>query len=68
MSILASNINVDYSGMGSVLASRAAGYLIATALGAVLQNIVKKHSNGLLVLSFLLPAIGNILVYLYREI
>ncbi|CAF3548032.1 unnamed protein product [Adineta steineri] len=57
MPVLIQNINVDYSGMGSVLASRAAGYLVANLLGAILQNIVKKHSEGLLVCAFILPAI-----------
>ena len=42
MGILAANIHVDFSGMGSVLASRGAGYLVANILGAILQNVVKK--------------------------
>ncbi len=58
MSILAANVNVHYSGMGSVLASRGAGYLVANILGAILQNIVKKHSDGILACAFILPAIG----------
>ena len=59
MSILATNIQVTYSGMGSVLAARSAGYLIANLLGAVLQIIVKNHSEGLLFCAFILPAIGK---------
>ncbi|CAF2658407.1 unnamed protein product [Rotaria sp. Silwood2] len=58
MPILASNVQVDYSGMGSALASRAAGYLIANIFGAFLPNIVKQHSEGLLVCAFILPAIA----------
>ncbi|CAF3907492.1 unnamed protein product [Rotaria sp. Silwood1] len=58
MPILASNVNVDYSGMGSALALRAAGYLIANISAAFLQNIVKKHSEGLLICAFVLPAIA----------
>jgi hypothetical protein len=59
MPILAANANVDYSGMGSALASRGAGYLAANILGVILQNIVKIHSDGLLVCAFILPAIGK---------
>ncbi|CAF1509492.1 unnamed protein product, partial [Adineta steineri] len=55
--ILAANIQVTYSGMGSVLASRSAGYLIANLLGAILQNIVKNHSEGLLFCAFILPGV-----------
>ncbi|CAF1195854.1 unnamed protein product [Adineta steineri] len=57
LSIIAANLKVTYSGMGSVLASRSAGYLIADLLGAILQNIVKNHSEGLLFCAFILPAI-----------
>ncbi|CAF4000005.1 unnamed protein product, partial [Rotaria sp. Silwood1] len=57
MPILAVNAQVDYSGMGSALASRSAGYLVVNILGAILQNIVKKHSEGLLVCAFILSAI-----------
>ncbi|CAF4050395.1 unnamed protein product [Rotaria sordida] len=57
MPTLAANIKVTYSGMGSVLASRSAGYLFGNLLGAILQNIVKKHSEGLLFFAFILPAI-----------
>jgi hypothetical protein len=60
MPILAANINVTFTGMGSVLASRSAGYLVANMCGAILQNIVKKHSEGLLFCAFILPAIGKI--------
>lgn len=60
MPILAANIKVTYSGMGSVLASRSAGYLIANLLGAILQSIVKNHSEGLLFCAFILPALGKI--------
>ncbi len=67
MPILAANANVDYSGMGSVLASRGAGYLAANILGAILQHIVKKHSHGLLVCGFILPAIGKILLDLNKK-
>lgn len=56
--ILSKNVNVDYSGMSSALASRSAGYLIANIFGALLQNIVKKHSEALLVCAFILPAFG----------
>ncbi|CAF3483464.1 unnamed protein product [Rotaria socialis] len=57
MSIVAANAKVDYSGMSSALAARSAGYLIANIFGAIFQNIVKKHSEGLLVCAFILPAI-----------
>lgn len=63
MPILANNINVEFSGMGSALASRSAGYLVANILGVILQNIVKTHSEGLLVIAFILPAIGNSFFY-----
>lgn len=58
MSILANNANVDYGGMGSALASRSGGYFVANILGVVLPNLVKKHSDGLLAIAFILPAIG----------
>lgn len=61
MPILAANIQVHYNGMGSVLASRGIGYLVANILGVLLQRIVKRHSEGLLLLAFILSAIGNIL-------
>jgi hypothetical protein len=67
MPILAANANVDNSGMGSVLASRGAGYLVANILGVILQNIVKKHSDGLLICAFILPAIGEIFFHLHRK-
>lgn len=60
MPSIAANIGVDFSGMGSVLASRGAGYLVATLFGAALPNIVKKHSEALLACAFVLPAIGKI--------
>lgn len=56
---LAHNVKETFSGVGSALASRSAGYFIANILGAILQNMVKKHSEGLLALAFILPAIGN---------
>jgi len=59
MKIITENIRVDFSGIGSALAARSAGYFVANILGAILQNIVKKHSEGLLVCAFILPAIGN---------
>jgi predicted MFS family arabinose efflux permease len=57
MPVVAANIHADYSGMGSALASRGAGYLAANILGVILQNIVKKHSDGILICAFILPAI-----------
>ncbi len=68
MSILAANVNVHYSGMGSVLASRGAGYLVANILGAILQNIVKKHSDAILACAFILAAIGRIYPYFNKNI
>jgi hypothetical protein len=68
MPILAANAKVDFNGMGSVLASRGVGYLMANILGAVAQNMVKKHSEGLLVCAFILPAIGKISSYLNQNI
>jgi hypothetical protein len=62
MPILATNIKVDFSGMGSALASRSVGYLAANILGAIFQNVVKKHSDGLLVCAFMTPAIGRICI------
>jgi hypothetical protein len=58
MPVIAANVKVDYNGMGSVLASRGVGYLAANVLAAILQTIVKNHSDGLLICAFLLPAIG----------
>jgi len=66
--ILAANTHVDYNGMGSALASRGAGYLVANILGIILQNIVKKHSDGILVCAYVLPAIGKILLSLNKNI
>ncbi|CAF1425116.1 unnamed protein product [Adineta ricciae] len=57
MQAVASNINVLYNGMGSILASRSAGYFTANILGIVLQNIVKQHSYALLILAFVIPAL-----------
>ena len=59
MPILANNAQVDYSGMGSALGARSGGYFLANILGAVLPNLVKKHSDGLLAIAFILPAIGT---------
>ena len=59
MPTIAANVGVAFSGMGSVLASRGAGYLVATIFGAILPNIVKKHSEALLACAFVLPAIGK---------
>ncbi|CAF1038596.1 unnamed protein product [Adineta steineri] len=55
--ILGRNINVDYTGMGSVLASRAVGYLVANLLDISLQNITKKYAEALLICAFMLAAI-----------
>ncbi|CAF1112814.1 unnamed protein product [Adineta steineri] len=55
--ILGQNINVGYTGMGSVLASRAVGYLVANLLGIRLQNITKKYAEALLICAFMLAAI-----------
>ncbi|UJR20194.1 hypothetical protein I4U23_023326 [Adineta vaga] len=57
MSNIAANIRVDFSGIGSILAARATGYLIANIFGVILQNIVKKYSEGLLICAFMLSAI-----------
>ena len=59
MQTVAANVGVAFSGMGSVLASRGAGYLVATIFGALLPNIVQKHSEALLACAFVLPAIGK---------
>ena len=45
MSVLADNTHVDFSGMGSVLASRGAGYLVANILGTILQNVVNTFTT-----------------------
>ena len=58
MPTLAANVNVHYSGMGSVLASRGVGYLTANILGAMLRKIVKNHSNAIVACGYILPAIG----------
>ncbi len=63
--ILAANTHVKYSGIGSALASRSAGYFVANILGAILQNVVKKNSDGILACAFILPAIGMIYVLLF---
>lgn len=60
MKILAENVHVDFNGMGSVLASRGFGYLVANIFAVILQNIVKNHADGILILAFTLPAIGSI--------
>lgn len=60
MKILAENVHVDFNGMGSVLASRGFGYLVANIFAVILQNIVKKHADGILILAFTLSAIGSI--------
>jgi len=61
MPILATNTNVDFNGMGSVLPWGGIGYLSANILGAILQNIVKQNSDGILILAFILAAIRTIL-------
>lgn len=66
--ILAANTGVVYSGIGSALASRSAGYFVVNALGVILQNLVKKHSDALLAIAFILPAIGKILSYLNKNL
>lgn len=63
MPILAQNIKVAYTGMSSALAARGAGYLVANIFGVIFQHIVKTHSYGLLVVAYILPAIGKILVF-----
>ncbi|UJR20184.1 hypothetical protein I4U23_023316 [Adineta vaga] len=57
MQIVAANINVAYSGMGSVLAARGAGYLSANILAIAGQKIVKTHSYVLLVFAFVVSAL-----------
>ena len=59
MSAVAANVDVAFSGMGSVLASRGAGYLVSTIFVLILPNIFKKHSEALLACAFILPAIGK---------
>jgi hypothetical protein len=58
--ILASNLQVIYEGMSTVLASRNVGFLVGNILGVIMQNIVKNHPEGVLFLSFILPAIGKV--------
>jgi len=60
MPTVAKSVEVDYNSMGSVLAWRGTGYFTTTILGAILSNIVKKHSEGLLVCAFTLAGIGEI--------
>ena len=60
MPILAVNTGTDYSSMGSALAARGGGYLVANLFGAALQTIIQKHSEGLLICAFIFPAIGMI--------
>lgn len=69
MSILAENAKVDYSGMGSALASRGFGYLIANLFGAMAEKIVLNHSEVLLTVAFIFPSIGrqNILLEISRN-
>ena len=67
MPILAANAKFDYNRMGSVLGFRGAGYLIANIIGAVLQNIVKNHSEAVLVCAFILPAIGEISFFIKKD-
>ena len=62
MPVLVSNMKIAYSAMGSALASRGAGYFAANILGVILQNIVKKHSEGILVCAYMIPAIGKIFI------
>ena len=52
-------MQVTYSGMGTVLASRSAGYFIGNLLGSIFQTIVKNHSEALLFVAFILPSIGK---------
>ena len=63
MQAVASNINVLYNGMGSILASTTAAYFTANIPGVVLQNIVKQHSYAFLILAFVIPAIGKRLLH-----
>lgn len=59
MPFVAANINVDFNGMGSVLASRGAGYFASNILGIILQGVVRKHSYVVLVVAYLLAAFGT---------
>ena len=59
MGILAANVKVHYTGIGSALALRAVGYLFGNILAIILQNMVQNHSEGQLVCAFILTAIGN---------
>lgn len=52
-------MNVHYTEMGSALALRGIGYLIANLLGVFLPIIVKKHNQGLLIVAFLLSGLSK---------
>ena len=56
MSTLAANVNVHYSGMGSVLAARGIGFLFANIVGVFLRNSVRNHPNGVVMCAYILPA------------
>ena len=58
MSIVATQIHVDFSGMASALASRSVGYLLANLLASLAHTLVRLHSEGLLVVACLLPSLG----------
>ncbi|CAF1353111.1 unnamed protein product [Adineta ricciae] len=62
MLILAENLHVDSSGIGSILGCQGIGYLAANILETTFGKIIKKHSDGLLSAAFILPSIVSLYV------
>lgn len=58
INILAAQTSVTLTGISTILVARSAGYLVANIVGAAVQALVKKYSEGLLSISFLIASIG----------
>ncbi len=58
LKILVQQTGTTFAGISWILAARGGGYVGANLLGAGLQNIVKRYSEGIMTLAFLIASIG----------
>ncbi|CAF1045897.1 unnamed protein product [Adineta ricciae] len=58
LDILASQTGVLYGGISTILMARSIGYMFGNIVGALAQEIVKKYSENLLSISFLIASIA----------
>ena len=58
LKVLVQQTGTTFAGISWILAARGAGYVGINLLGAGLQNIVKKYSEGLIALAFLIASVG----------